>query len=112
MTLVHTGGEKLPVAGLGALGLGYLMLPLLLEGVAMGLAHVVQDAAGQDHGGHHVESTVIPLAQTLPARSQPQQSLLGRLQRSAKLLIEVLLWLRWCPMTPPPTILGLRIGLH
>lgn len=70
MTLVHAGGEKLLVAGLRALSLSYLILPLLPEGVTVRLAHVVQDAAGQDHGGHHVESTVVPLAQTLPARSQ------------------------------------------
>lgn len=91
MTLVHTGGEKLFVAGLRALSLSYLVLPLLLEGVTVGLAHVVQDAAGQDHGGHYVQSTVIPFTQTLPACSEPQQSLLRCLQRSAKLLIKVLL---------------------
>lgn len=70
VALVHTGGEKLLVVGLRALSLGYLMLPLLSEGVTVRLAHVVQDAAGQDHGGHNVESTVVPLAQTLPAGSQ------------------------------------------
>lgn len=91
VTLVHTGGEKSLVAGLRALSLGYLMLPLLPEGVTVRLAHVVQDATGQDHGGHHVQSTVIPFAQTLPTCSQLEQSLLGCLQNSAKLMIKVLL---------------------
>lgn len=110
-TLIHTGAQELLVAGLRALRLSHLMLPLLPEGVAVQLAHVVQDAAGQYHGGNHVESTVVPLAQTLPARSQFEQRLLRCLQRSAQLLIKALLWLCWCLVTTPPTF-GLWIGLH
>lgn len=45
MTLVRAGREEQLVAGLRALRLGHLHLPLRLEVVPVGLAHVVQDAA-------------------------------------------------------------------
>lgn len=61
-TLVCTGCDELPVAGLRALRLDHLCLPGLFEGIPMGLAHIVQDAAGEDHGGNHVQAAVVPLA--------------------------------------------------
>lgn len=99
------------MSGLWALRLGHLRLPLCLEGVAVGFAHVVQNAACQNHGGHHVQSAVVPLAQTLPACPQPQKCLLGGAQRSAEPSIKEPLWLgQRCVAASP--ILFLGIGLH
>lgn len=111
LTVVHTGGEELLVAGLRTLCLDHLHLPLLLVGVTVGFTHVVQDAASQDHGGHHVQSTVVPLAQTLPACPQPQQGLLGHTERSAESLIKELLWFCQRCVTCPPAFF-FRIRLH
>lgn len=94
ITLVHAGRGQGSVTGLGVLGLTHLPLPLCFEGVPARLAHVVQNAAGQNHGGHHIQAAVVPLAQALPARPEPQQRLLRGPQRSAEALIEQLLRLR------------------
>lgn len=72
VTLVHAGDVEQLVFGLGALCPGHLYLPLCFEGIPVGLAHVMQNAAGQDHRGHHVQSAVVPLAEALPPRPQPQ----------------------------------------
>lgn len=109
--LVCAGCDELPVAGLRALCLDYSCLPGLLEGVPVGLAHVVQNAAGKDHGGNHVQAAVVPLAQALPARPQPQQRLLWSMQGSPELVVKEALWFcqRSFPPSPAP-LLG--IGLH
>lgn len=87
---------------LRALGLSHFNLPLGFESIPMGLAHVVQNAASQDHGGHHVQPAVVPLAKALPASSQPQQRLLRHAQRSVELLIKHLLPLRQGGVVLPP----------
>lgn len=99
------------MAGLRALRLGHLHLPLRLEGVPMRLTHVVENAAGQDHGGHHVQPTVVPLAQTLPARPQPQQRLLGHAQCPGEPPIKEPLRFRECCVARPPALF-LGVGLH
>lgn len=111
ITLVHAGGEECLVSGLRTLRLRDLHLPVGFEGVSVGLAHVVQDAAGQDHGGHHVQPAVVPFAQTLPARPQLQQRLLRHTQRSVELPVKQLLRLRQRAATRPAAPL-LGIGLH
>lgn len=61
------------VTRLGVLSLGHLAMPFPPEQISMGLTHVMQDAAGQDHGGHHVQAAVVPLAQALPVRPQAKK---------------------------------------
>lgn len=111
ITLVHAGRSQGFVAGLGVLCLTHLHLPLCFEDISVGLAHVVQNAAGQHHGGHHVQPAVVPLTQALPARPEPQQRLLRGTQRSAEAPVEQLLRLRQRRATSPSALL-LRIGLH
>ena len=111
LTLLHTGWRELLVAGLWALWLGHLRQPLHHEGVTVGLAYVVQNAAGQDHSGHHVQSTVVPLAQTLPACPQSQQRLIGHTVCSGESTVKEPLWLRQCSLNCPPASL-LRIRLQ
>ncbi|KFP80109.1 hypothetical protein N310_09381, partial [Acanthisitta chloris] len=47
--------------------------PLLVEGVVVSLADVVQDAAGQHEGGQQLQAAVIALEQDLPARLEAQE---------------------------------------
>lgn len=104
-TLVCTGCDEVPVAGLRALCLDHLCLPGLFEGIPVGFTHIVQDAAGEDHGGNHVQAAVVPLAQALPARPQPQQRLFGCMQRSPEPVVKEPLWLRHRTFLPPPALL-------
>lgn len=110
-TLVPTGCHELPVAGLRALRLDHLRLPRLFEGIPVGLAHVVQNAACEDHGGNHVQAAVVPLAQALPARPQPQKRLFWYTQRFSETVVKEPLW--FCHLGfLPPTALLFGIDLH
>lgn len=71
--------------------LPHLLLPLGPEGVPVLLADVVEDAAGQHHGGHHVKAAVVPLAEALPAGPQPQQGPLAHPQGPFQVEVETVL---------------------
>ncbi len=77
---VVCGGRHL-VCRLWTLLVPHRLLPALVELIPVHLADVVQHAAGQDHGGHYVHAAVVPLQQTLPARSEPQEGLVHHASR-------------------------------
>ncbi|KGL75987.1 hypothetical protein N309_15323, partial [Tinamus guttatus] len=68
--------------------------PLLVEGVVVSLAHVVQDAAGQHEGGQQLQAAVVALEQDLPASLEAQEGVLDHAVRPLEAVIELQLPLR------------------
>ncbi|KFV14126.1 hypothetical protein N339_01558, partial [Pterocles gutturalis] len=78
--------------------------PLLVEGVVMGFADVVQDTAGKDKGGQQLEAAVVTLQEDLPACLQAQEGVLDHAVCPLQAVVELQL--------PPGELLVLLVGLE
>ncbi|KFO53559.1 hypothetical protein N302_02422, partial [Corvus brachyrhynchos] len=63
--------------------------PLFVEGVVVGLADVVQDAAGKDEGGQQLQAAVIALKEDLPACLEAQEGILDHAVGPLQAVVEL-----------------------
>ncbi|KFQ41138.1 hypothetical protein N332_07813, partial [Mesitornis unicolor] len=78
--------------------------PLLVEGVVVGFADIVENAAGEDEGGQQLQAAVVALQEDLPARLEAQEGVLDHAVRPLQAVVELQL--------PLGEVLLLLVGLE